>query len=164
MFGNPLSHAIPNWRTRWLQERWGPEELLTACIEGREREALRIAASPTFGDWFVSDPAGMTALHHAARKCMANAVAAIVEREPDLAGCFTSATRRPSHWTPLHCVTDLPATPGQLETVRRLAPSPFSSHVGGLLKADGEHFHIISWSWNMPLMSVFLCAFAFACV
>lgn len=160
MSGNPLSHAIPHWRTGWLQEVWGPDELLAACIEGREPEALRIAASPTFDSWFQSDTAGMTALHHAARKCMAKAVAAIAEREPELVGCFTSPSRRPSHWTPLHCVCDLPATPGQLETVRRLAPCTFSTHVGGLLKADGEHFshHCVVMEHDMDVgVSVCVC-------
>ena len=103
----------------WL-ERPNPRDgaLLNACIEGREDDAFGIASSRWFRAWDEVDSNGMTVLHHAARRCWPRVVRAIVAAAPHLVQAVTAPNRKPSHWTALHCLADLPATKGQLDTAR----------------------------------------------
>lgn len=106
--------------------------MIEAILNGDEEEALRVLAHPGFSGVTVSDPAGMTALHHAARGGYVQVVKELLHREPSLSQVFTSATRTPAHWLPLHCVSDAPSGgKNQVMIVRSPLRAVFSSiHAG----------------------------------
>jgi hypothetical protein len=61
----------------------------------------------------VSDHAGMTLMHHAARKLDLEVLRALLATHGHLVNTYTHFNRSPGHWTPLQCVIELPATTGK---------------------------------------------------
>lgn len=93
------------------QERPPPlreDSLIAALLDDDQAAALAVLADPSFDALAVSDPAGMTALHHAARGGHERVVRELLRRSRRLATVFTLASRTPGHWLPLHCVCDAP--------------------------------------------------------
>ena len=84
-----------------------PGALLEALIRRQPDKAWFVAKHIASENLGKTDSQGLTALHHAVRRCYLSVVRVLVGRAPWLAGVTSAATGKPSHWTPLHVVCDL---------------------------------------------------------
>lgn len=91
------------------------DQLLSALIEEDFDDALLLARNAPPETLAACDRQGQTALHHAVRLRQYDIAKVILERMPSLAGAYTYADGKPSHWTCLHVLADAPCGSAEAE-------------------------------------------------